>query len=81
MDGAQWDMLTRQTHPSELLEIVASAPYVKTEDTKFLKLAKSSINTVIRFESELSSLSGGVSQVSMGIPSCAWAGLRFVVHV
>jgi hypothetical protein len=81
LDDAQWDMLTRQTHPIELLESVANAPYAKAGETKLLTLAKSSIDVVIRFDNELSTLAAGTSQVSFGIPSCAWAGLRFVVHV
>jgi hypothetical protein len=66
LDEAQWDMLTRQTHPRELLESVAIAPYTKNEETQFVKLAMSSVDTVVRFDTELSNLAAGVSATLLG---------------
>ena len=59
-------MLTRQTHPRELLESVANAPYTKNEETQFVKLAMSSVDTVVRFDTELSNLAAGVSATLLG---------------
>lgn len=81
LGDAHWKILVAHTTPAELLKSLEAAPYKTKEVSGLVKLARGSVDTVERFDKELSALASGASSQAFGVPNVAWAGLRFVVHV
>ena len=78
----QRDQLRSYKNPEELLTDIENGPYAKTEHTKkLLRLAKTSVNAVLRFDDEIANIAQGISATSFGIPSVAWGALKLVLHV
>lgn len=81
MSDAHWEILIAHTGPAELLKSLENAPFQTKEVSGLVKLARTSIDNVERFDQELSALASGASSQALGVPNVAWAGLRFIVHV
>ncbi len=82
INQAQWNQLRSYKTPEELLTDIENGPYAKTENTKkLLRLAKTSVNAVLRFDDEIANIAQGISATSFGIPSAAWGALKFILHV